>query len=428
MTQPLQTVKGTKDILPHETPRWRFVESRAQDVLARYGYREIRTPIYEATELFARGIGETTDIVGKEMFSFDDRGGRHVTLRPENTAGVVRAYIQHKLYTQPAPQKYWYFGPMFRAENVQAGRQRQFHQLGVECLAAPDPCWDAESIAMAAHFLAELGLKPLDAWQLQVNSVGCDGCRPAYRDALQLFLRSCQADLCPDCRVRTERNPLRVLDCKVPACRSQLHQAPLVDTAWCNDCRQAFAQVEEFLTAAGVPFTHNPRLVRGLDYYSRTVFEFIACGDRLGAQSTLCAGGRYDALVADLGGPASPAVGWALGVERLLLVLGTELPGAQPPVAVLVTPPGTPFSETFRLACSLRSWGLSVEMAPGGKLERQFKLAERLGVPFALVVGEAELAAGEVILKNLTTRSQQRVLISRDALRAALTSSLQEVQ
>jgi histidyl-tRNA synthetase len=422
MSQPIQTIKGTKDVLPAEAVRWRRVEAVACAVFGRYRYEELRTPIYESTELFSRGIGEATDIVGKEMFTFEDRGGRSLTLRPENTAGVVRAFIQHKLYTGPAPQKLWYLGPMFRAENVQAGRQRQFHQLGVECLGSDDPRWDAEAILLAADLFEGLGLLA-SSWELQVNSVGCANCRPAYRDGLQAWLRERTEGLCTDCGVRTERNPLRVLDCKVPACRAVLAEAPLIDAALCEGCREAFGTVLNLLEAAGVTPRRNPRLVRGLDYYTRTVFEFVTHDPRLGAQSTLCAGGRYDGLVAELGGPATPAVGWALGMERLLTVLPVEGASTSAPVAVLVAAPGAPLGPGFQLARALRGRGLVLDMAPAGKLDRQFKHAERLGARYALVLGEQELAEGVVVVKDLQARTQERLPFDAQALAVRLSQT-----
>ncbi|MEB3222873.1 MAG: histidine--tRNA ligase [Candidatus Sericytochromatia bacterium] len=421
MSQPIQTIKGTKDILPVEAARWRHVERLAGEVLHRYRYEELRTPVYEATELFARGIGENTDIVGKEMFTFQDRGGRSLTLRPENTAGVARAYIQHKLYTGPSPQKLWYAGPMFRAENVQAGRQRQFHQLGVECLGSEDPRWDAEAIVLAAEIFESLGLAAATgAWDLELNSVGCAGCRPTYREALQAWLRQRVEALCADCTSRTERNPLRVLDCKVPACREVLAEAPLIDAALCEGCVAALVTVTTLLEAAGLSPRRNARLVRGLDYYSRTVFEFVTRDARLGAQSTICAGGRYDGLVAELGGPPTPAVGWALGMERLLTLLPAELATAAGPAAVLLTAPGTPLAPGFGLARALRALGVALDLAPGGKLDKQFKHAERLGARFAIVLGEQELAEGAVTLKDLRARTQERLPLDAEALAARL--------
>lgn len=407
MANPFQAPKGTVDILPDEAARWRRVEAVARDLLARYRYGEIRTPAYEATEVFTRGIGENTDIVGKEMFTFEDRGGRSLTLRPENTAGVVRAYVEHKLYTGPAPQKLWYMGPMFRAERPQKGRQRQFSQLGVECLGSEDPRWDAEAIVLAADFLAALGLEGLTT---EINSVGCATCRPVYRERLQAYLRERLDALCGDCQTRTEKNPLRVLDCKVPGCAPVIAEAPALDASLCDACRDALAEVTGLLDAAGVAWRRNPRLVRGLDYYTRTVFEIVAgAGQGLGSQSTVCAGGRYNGLVAELGGPETPAVGWGLGLERLLLLM-PDAPSMEAGLfGLVVAAPGTPSAPGFKLARDLRARGLAVDLAPAGKLDKQFKQAERLGARYAFILGEAELAEGVVTVKDLANRSQERV-------------------
>ncbi len=411
MANILQTIKGTKDILPEDAPRWRRVQATAEALFGVYNYQEIRTPIYEATELYARGIGESTDIVGKEMFSFDDRGGRHVTLRPEGTAGVARAFIQHKIYTRPAPQKLWYFGPMFRAENVQAGRQRQFHQLGVECLGSEDPRWDAECIVLAADLASGLGIGNLE---IQLNSVGCEACRPAYREKLQAYLRERVDALCGDCKVRTEANPLRVLDCKVPACAPVIQAAHPLDESLCEVCRDALAQVTAFLDAAGVAWVRNPRLVRGLDYYTRTVFELVTLDAKagLGSQNTICAGGRYNNLIAELGGPATPGVGWGLGVERLIALMhADEAPGAAI-FALVMAGPGAPVAPAFKLAHDLRGRGLTIDLAPAGKLDKQFKQAERLGARYAFILGESELAEGVVTIKDLAERRQERVRLN----------------
>lgn len=421
MAQQLQAPKGTVDILPEDAARWRRVEAVARDVLDTYRYAEIRTPIYESTELFVRGVGEGTDIVGKEMFSFEDRGGRALTLRPENTAGVARAYIEHKLYTRPAPQKLWYLGPMFRAERPQKGRQRQFWQLGVECLGSEDPRWDAESIVLAADFLARLGLSGLET---QVNSVGCQTCRPAYRAELQAYLRGHVETLCGDCKSRTDQNPLRVLDCKVPACAPVIAGAPAIDASLCDACRAALTEVTGLLDAAGVAWVRNARLVRGLDYYTRTVFEIVAsAGSGLGSQSTVCAGGRYNGLVAELGGPDTPAVGWGLGLERLLLLMPPEPLAATGLFALVLSAPGVPTAPAFKLAQALRKRGLSADLAPAGKLDKQFKQAERLAARYAFIVGESELAEGLVTVKNLAARSQVKVGLDDTALDAWLSEA-----
>lgn len=407
MSNILQTIKGTKDILPEDAPRWRRIEAIAAELFARYNYQEIRTPIFEATDLFARGIGEQTDIVGKEMYSFEDRGGRNITLRPENTAGVARAYIQHKLYTRPAPQKLWYMGPMFRAENVAAGRQRQFSQIGVECLGADDPRWDAESIVLAADFLERAGLAGIE---IQLNSVGCAVCRPAFRDKLQGYLRGHVDQMCGDCKVRTEKNPLRTLDCKVPADAPVIAAAPPLDESLCDECRASLGEVTTLLDAAGVAWVRNPRLVRGLDYYNRTVFEIVATDrTKLGSQSTVCAGGRYNGLVGELGGPETPAVGWGLGIERLLTLMPDDAKAGTPLFGLVMGAPGASTVRAFQLARDLRRRGLAIDLAPAGKLDKQFKQAERLGACYAFILGESELAEGVVTIKDLAERRQERV-------------------
>jgi histidyl-tRNA synthetase len=396
--------KGTKDILPTDVARWQYVESVARALFATYRYAEIRTPIFEPTDLFSRGIGEETDIVGKEMYSFTTRGDDKITLRPENTAGVVRAFIQHKLFTEPAPQKLWYTGPMFRYERPQAGRQRQFHQLGVECLGSDEPRWDAESIMLAWDLLEKLGLENLE---VQLNSVGCPTCRPVYRDRLQTYLRAHQADLCENCVTRTEKNPLRVLDCKVPACAPTIAEAPPLADALCEVCRTHQAAVESLLNGVQVPFRINPRLVRGLDYYTRTVFEVVS--GSLGAQNTVLAGGRYNHLVEELGGPATPSVGWALGMERLLMLLGEEAVPTERLFGLVAATTPNAEAKAFELIHWFRRAGHSMDMAPKGKLDKLFKQAERLNARFAFILGEDELASAQVTIKDLDSRNQVRI-------------------
>lgn len=404
MATAIPAPKGTKDVMPADVGRWQHVEAIARQLLATYRYSEIRTPIFESTDLFQRGIGEETDIVGKEMYSFTTRGDDKITLRPENTAGVVRAFIQHKLFAEPAPQKLWYVGPMFRYERPQAGRQRQFHQLGVECLGSDEPRWDAESIVLAWDLLEKLGLQNLE---VQLNSVGCPTCRPVYRERLQTYLRAHQADLCENCVIRTEKNPLRVLDCKVPNCAPTIAEAPPLADALCEVCRTHEDAVESMLKAVGVPFRINPRLVRGLDYYTRTVFEVVS--GSLGAQNTVLAGGRYNHLVEELGGPATPSVGWALGMERLLMLLGEDAVPA-PRLFGLVAGSG-PDGEAraFELARRLRAAGHAVDLAPKGKMDKLFKQAERLKARYAFILGPDEVAADQITVKDLDSREQSRV-------------------
>lgn len=405
MAERLNAPKGTKDLLPEDAARFRRVEDAARERFALAGYGEIRTPIFEHTELFARGIGEGTDIVGKEMYTFTDRGDRSVTLRPENTAGVARAYVEHKVFAVPGPHRFWYAGPMFRYERPQAGRQRQFHQLGVECLGSETPASDAEAIALGVGLLDDLGLTGL---AVQINSVGCSVCRPRYREALVAYLRAHQDGLCSDCRTRTETNPLRALDCKVPGCAPILAAAPPISASWCDECRHHQARVEALLEAASVRFARRERLVRGLDYYTRTVFEVVS--DALGAQSTVLAGGRYNGLVAEIGGPETPAVGWALGMERLAMLLPeAKDAGARATLAVAMPRDEAAETAAFALVEALRREGLAVALAPVAKADKQFKLAERLGARFGLLLGPDELAAGTVSVKDLAARTQSSV-------------------
>ena len=306
--------RGTKDILPENVAGWNYVEQKIRDICARFGYEEIRTPMFEHTELFHRGIGEGTDVVDKEMYTFTDRGGRSITLRPENTASAVRAYLQNKLYGDSALTKLFYIGSMFRYDRPQAGRMREFHQFGVEALGEANPAVDAEIILLAMEFLKSLGLKDL---KLSLNSVGCPSCRPAYRQALQEYFRPHLEELCGDCKDRFERSPLRILDCKADADKAFMAGAPKITDCLCDECREHFEQVQSLLTEAGVEFELDPRLVRGLDYYTKTAFEIKYAP--LGAQSAVAGGGRYDGLIEEMGGNPTPAVGFATGLERVLL-------------------------------------------------------------------------------------------------------------
>ncbi len=312
----IQAVRGMKDILPPESQQWQFIERTAREVVEAFGYAELRIPVLERTELFVRSIGDTTDVVEKEMYTFSDRSGDSLTLRPEATAGVLRAYLEHKLYSQPGPHKLYCLGPMFRHERPQKGRLRQFHQLDVEVLDDQGPWVDVEVMAMLAHFLTRLGLKNV---ALEINSLGCPACRPAFRQALIAHFAARRELLCEDCRRRLEKNPLRVLDCKSEGCREAAEGAPAIAGHYCPECAGHFRAVQEGLALVGVPFTVAPRLVRGLDYYVRTTFEAVT-GD-LGAQNAVAGGGRYDGLVAELGGPPQPGIGFAAGLERLALLI-----------------------------------------------------------------------------------------------------------
>lgn len=404
----IQAVRGTRDILPQEVRLWQQVEASAREILGRANYQEIRTPILELTELFARSIGSATDVVGKEMYSFSTRGEQEVSLRPENTAGVVRAYIQHGLQTAGDVQRLWYCGPMFRYERPQAGRQRQFHQLGVELLGSRDPRADAEVIALAWELLQAVGAENLS---LRLNSLGDPQDRRAYRQALVDYLTPLREKLDPDSQERLTRNPLRILDSKDPRTREIAEGAPKLPDYLGPESRAFFEQVQDHLQMLDIPYQLDPYLVRGLDYYTDTAFEIVS--PDLGSQSTVCGGGRYDGLVEELGGPSTPAVGWAIGMERLVLLLQKKQGEAPPaPVEVYVISRGAKAeAQSLRIAQALRRAGFCTELdLSGSAFGKQFKRASRSGATWAVVLGDAEAAAGEVQLKHLPTGQQQTLL------------------
>ena len=352
--------RGTRDILPSDSSKWRKIEAIARDICQRFGYEEIRTPMFEHTELFLRGIGDTTDIVSKEMYTMTDRGGRSITLRPENTASVVRAYLENKLYAEQGTSRLYYIGPMFRYDRPQAGRFRQFHQFGVEAIGAKGPLVDAEIIALAVQYLHTLGLSEL---RLLVNSVGCPTCRPVYREKLQAFLQPQFAQLCEDCQSRFERNPMRILDCKNETCRTLVKDAPRMLDVLCDECGEHFDGLKTLLTAGGMTFVVDTSLVRGLDYYTKTAFEIQYTP--LGAQSAVCGGGRYDGLIAECGGSQTPGIGFAIGMERVLLAMEQQglLADEKAAPTVYVACQGEQAqTAAFQLAVELRCRGLAVEM------------------------------------------------------------------
>jgi histidyl-tRNA synthetase len=410
----LSGVKGMNDVLPAAVGRWQEIEAVAREVFALYGYGEVRTPVVEPYALFARGVGEATDIVNKEMYVFEDKGEEKLALRPENTAGTVRAFIEHGCHVE-GPQKWFYVGPMFRRERPQKGRYRQFHQIGCEAFGVAEPGIDAEQMAMLDDFLGRLGVRA----RLAINSVGDAECRPAYLADLTAYLDGNRARLCPDCNDRIGRNPLRVLDCKVASCQPVLQGAPRLLDRLCGGCRAHFDAVRAGLDALGVAYQVDPRLVRGLDYYVRTAYEFTS--DALGAQSAVAGGGRYDRLVETLGGPPTPGIGFALGEERLVLILealGRPVPARRPAVFI-VSADEAGAAAALTVAAGLRRAGVACDLdARGGKLARQFKQAERVGARFALVLGGQEVASGEAKLKELATRAETPVRL--DALAATL--------
>ncbi len=402
----IKALRGTRDILPEEIGYWQRVEATAREILNRAAYREIRTPIFEETALFERGIGEATDIVGKEMYTFSDRKERSITLRPEGTAGVVRSFIENKLHGQGGVQRLWYTGPMFRYERPQAGRQRQFHQIGVEAIGTADPRADVEVIAIATDILQALGLKNL---HLALNSVGNSQDRQRYRQALVDYLTPYKEELDPDSRDRLTRNPLRILDSKDQRTQEIALSAPKIYEYLGPDSQKHFEQVQTLLNDLGISYELNHRLVRGLDYYTHTAFEIIS--DDLGAQATVCGGGRYDGLVQELGGPETPAVGWAIGLERLIILL-QQLDATQTTaIDFYVVSRGTAAEhQALKIAQKLRQSGFSVELdLSGSAFGKQFKRADRSGAAVCLILGDEEAANGTVQVKWLKTGQQEAI-------------------
>jgi len=402
----IQAIRGTRDIIAPESQYWQWLEATAKHILDRALYQEIRTPIFEQTALFERGIGEATDVVGKEMYSFTDRGDRPITLRPEGTAGVVRAYIEQNLQAAGGVQRLWYTGPMFRYERPQAGRQRQFHQLGVEVLGSADPRADVEAIALGTDILQALGLSNLS---LALNSVGNGGDRQQYREALVAYLTPFKSELDPDSQDRLERNPLRILDSKAKRTQEIVQAAPSILDHLGDDSKRHFDQVQQLLTDLNIAYQLTPTLVRGLDYYTHTAFE-IQSGD-LGAQATVCGGGRYDGLVEELGGPATPAVGWAMGLERLIILLQKiHQPPSHVPDFYLVSKGEKAEPQALILAQKLRQQDFTVALdLSASAFGKQFKRADKSGAIACLVLGDGEVEAGTVQVKWLAEKHQETV-------------------
>ena len=400
--------RGTKDILPDSIGQWTYVEGKVREICQRFGYKEIRTPLFEHTELFQRGIGDTTDVVEKEMYTFMDRGGRSITLRPENTAAAVRAYLQNKLYADNALTKLFYIGSMFRYDRPQAGRYREFHQFGVEALGEINTAVDAEIIILAVRFLESLGLKDLE---LSLNSVGCPKCRPVYREKLQEFFRDKKDGLCEDCQSRYDRNPMRILDCKNEQCQKLSVGAPEITDCLCEECQEHFSKVQAYLKTAGISFKLDPRLVRGLDYYTKTAFEVKYAP--LGAQSAVAGGGRYDGLIEEIGGSPTPAVGFAVGLERVLLALEQQklLPEMSDAVDVFVVALGEAAqTAAFQLLMELRAAGLSAAMDFAGRsMKAQMKQANKANARFVAILGDDEVREGAVTLRDMQSSEQEKV-------------------
>jgi histidyl-tRNA synthetase len=416
----ITAIKGFNDLLPSESELWQWIEQTARQVFYRYGFSEIRVPVIEKTELFCRSIGDTTDIVEKEMYTFTDKGGNSLTLRPEGTASVMRALIEHKLYALDSVSKLYYMGPMFRHERPQKGRYRQFHQIGAEVTGASDPLTDAQVLLMVSRLFQELGLTEP---RLQINSLGCPVCRPAYREELVDFLSQRQDSLCEDCRRRQTSNPLRALDCKVPGCVEATREAPAMLEYLCVECDAHFEKMQQYLKAADVPYSLNPRMVRGLDYYTRTTFELVT--GLLGAQSAVAAGGRYDGLIEQLGGPAVPGIGFAVGVERVALLLGDRTFNKVPDLFIAVM--GTAARTAgFRLMATLQDQGFWVEIDSDGKsLKSQMRRADKLKARYSIVLGDTELLNGSGILKQMADGSQHPVSLAVDSIAVVISGGKQ---
>ena len=400
-----RAVKGTNDILPSLGYSWRSIEAKLFDTARLFGFSEIRIPVFEHTEVFRRSVGDTTDVVQKEMYTFDDKGGRSLTLRPELTAGVIRSCIEHGLVNGALPVKVCYEGGCYRYEKPQAGRLREFHQFGVECLGAAAPNADAEVILLANSLLSAIGVKNIS---LEINSIGCPECRKKYHAALKEYFKGHTDTLCGTCNERLDRNPMRILDCKSPICADVAAKAPVVLDFLCDGCAEHFRGVKEHLDTAGIKYTVNPHIVRGLDYYTRTVFEFVS-GD-IGAQSTVCGGGRYDGLISQMGGPNTPALGFAMGLERLMLVLAsqsTELPKEPLCDLYLVTMGDKARMKATELCSTLRADGFNMQTDICGRgLKAQMKYADKIGAKFTAVIGDNEIENGYIKLKDMQSGNE----------------------
>ena len=401
----IKAIRGFNDILPDEIGKWQFVERTAREVFEGFGFSEIRIPIAERTELFSRGIGEATDIVEKEMYSFIDKSGNSLTLRPEATASMARAYLEHKLYTFDPVAKLYCIGPMFRYERPQKGRYRQFYQIDAEVFGVGNPMVDAEVILMLIHFLKRVGLEKLE---LQINSLGCRDCRPQYREGLKAFLAKKSFQLCEDCQRRLQANPLRIFDCKVETCQEAITGAPKVMDFLCDECQNHFSRVKEYLSMAGLDYVLNPGMVRGLDYYTRTAFEVVSYA--LGSQNAVTGGGRYDNLFQEIGGLDVPGIGFAIGMERLVSLLPKDKEFIQYPDLFIAAHGKETHKEAYRLANQLHVEGIRAEFDYEGKsLKSQMRRADKLKARYVLILGEEELEKGRAVLRNMKDKSQEEI-------------------
>ena len=416
----LQAPKGTRDVVPQESYKWQYIEGLAREICERYGFSEARSPVFEHTELFLRGVGDTTDIVQKEMYTFEDKGGRSITLKPEGTAGIVRLFVEHKLFSDAQPTKLYYLNcPVFRYEKPQAGRLREHHQFGIELFGAQKASADAECIGVALELFRRVGVRDL---AVHINSIGCPKCRPQYHTALKEYLYGHVNELCETCRERLEKNPLRVLDCKEQACKRITAQAPIILDYLCEECDGHMAELKACLDAMEVEYSVDPYIVRGLDYYTRTVFEIIST--HIGSQGTVCGGGRYDGLVEEIGGPSLPAVGFGLGLERLLLVAenqGIVIPAPRPCDVYVAAMGDEARLKGFALAFALRAIGLRAECDHIGRsFKAQFKYADKLGARYVAVLGEDELKSNRIKLKNMETGEESQVGLDAKEIACAI--------
>ncbi len=408
----IKAPRGTHDILPSESYRWHAVEDKIKKICLEFGYKEIRTPMFESTELFERGVGDTTDVVQKEMYTFLDKGGRSITLKPEGTAGIVRSFVENSLYANPQPTKLYYLYPCFRYEKPQAGRLREFHQFGVEVFGAPTASMDAEVISLAMTLLSRLGVSGVE---LNINSIGCPECRKEYNEKLKDYFRPRLGELCETCRERFEKNPLRILDCKSPECKKIYNDAPVLLDHICQDCETHFEKLKGYLEAMEIPYNIDATIVRGLDYYTKTVFEIISKNP--GSEGTICGGGRYDGLISEIGGPEMPGVGFGMGLERLLLVLesiGKNAENDECPDIFIANIGDAADKFVQKLVLDLRKEGISAERDYCERsVKAQMKYANKLAAKFSAVIGDDDITAGKVCVKNMLTGESAEVLIDK---------------
>lgn len=423
-----KSIKGTQDTLPAESYKVQFIEQSVLEIAKNYGYKEIRVPVFEHTELFQRGVGDTTDVVQKEMYTFDDKGGRSITLRPEGTAGVVRSYLEHGLFNEPQPQKMCYLISCYRYEKPQAGRLREFHQFGCECFGTASPAADAELICLVDDIFNFLDVKGL---KIQINSIGCPECRKEYHKALKEYFDSRKDELCPTCLDRLDRNPMRILDCKSPICSEIAKGAPKVTDYLCDECRDHFDKTQKYLDAMNIAYEVNPSIVRGLDYYSKTVFEFVST--EIGAQGTVCGGGRYDGLVEEIGGPKTPALGFAIGIERLLLLMkaqGIAFPNEDKCDLYIASIGEKATLTAAEIATDIRNNGMHAQFdIVGRSVKAQMKFANKIGAAYTVVLGDSEVENGKAMLKNMSNGEESEIELSSladELMRITINDSLKD--